>query len=326
MKTAKTLVPAFMVAALTCMSGLSAHAADLVRLGNLKFAHYGAVAYMKEIGPKYGLKIEERVFAKGLDVQTAIIAGEVDIGAGALEAAISARASGAPIVVVAGFSAGGARIVARPDLNVTSIADLKGKKVGVTRGGPQELLLIAELQKAGLTWSDKPGKDVQLVYMVYPDLNQAIIGKNLDVISQSEPYASQLINKGLASEVIKPYDTEVGVPVRALVMSEKFLNEKPDVAERTMKAFVEATAAFIADPALAENYVRQTMFKGQLSDQDYRDAMNNATFTYDITLKQVDATAKVMQETGVGRMANPPAAADWVKLDLLERAKAELKK
>ena len=34
-----------------------ASAADLVRLGNLKFAHYGAVSYMKEIAPKYNLKI-----------------------------------------------------------------------------------------------------------------------------------------------------------------------------------------------------------------------------------------------------------------------------
>ena len=37
---------------------LAAQADDLVRLGNLKFAHYGAVSYMKEIGPKYGLKVD----------------------------------------------------------------------------------------------------------------------------------------------------------------------------------------------------------------------------------------------------------------------------
>ena len=47
---------------------------DVVRLGNLKFAHYGAVSYMKELGPKYGLRIEERVFPKGLDILPAIVA------------------------------------------------------------------------------------------------------------------------------------------------------------------------------------------------------------------------------------------------------------
>ncbi|MEP6940345.1 MAG: hypothetical protein ABI846_11325, partial [Rudaea sp.] len=46
-------------------SATAAQAQDVVRLGNLKFAHYGAVSYMKEIAPKYNLKIEERMFAKG---------------------------------------------------------------------------------------------------------------------------------------------------------------------------------------------------------------------------------------------------------------------
>jgi NitT/TauT family transport system substrate-binding protein len=32
-----------------------------------------------------------------------------------------------------------------------------------------------------------------------------------------------------------------------------------------------------------------------------------------------------MQTYGVGRMTSPPAAKDWVKLDLLEKAKKELK-
>ena len=68
---------------------------DVVRLGNLKFAHYGAVWYMKEIAPKYNLKIEEKVFGKGLDIIPAVIAGEIDVTASALDAAIAGRAAGA---------------------------------------------------------------------------------------------------------------------------------------------------------------------------------------------------------------------------------------
>jgi len=36
----------------------AAQAQDVVRLGNLKFAHYGAVSYIKEIAPKCGIKVE----------------------------------------------------------------------------------------------------------------------------------------------------------------------------------------------------------------------------------------------------------------------------
>src|SRR5205814_10425515 len=105
------------------------------RLGHLKFAHYGAVSYMKELAPKYGLKIEERMFAKGVDILPAIVAGEIDVSASAADGAIAGRASGVPIYVVAGFAKGGARIVAAPEAKIRSIADLKGKKVGVARGG-----------------------------------------------------------------------------------------------------------------------------------------------------------------------------------------------
>ena len=142
------------------LSAVALGAQDLVRLGNLKFAHYGAVSYMKELGPKYRLKIEEKMFAKGIDINPAIVAGEIDASAAALDAAIAGRAAGVPIYVVAGFARGGARVVVGSSSGIRSLKDLKGKKVGVARGGAQELLLLAELAKAGLTWSDRPGKDV----------------------------------------------------------------------------------------------------------------------------------------------------------------------
>lgn len=310
----------------TLLFSLESFAApDVVRLGNLKFAHYGAVSYMKEIAGKYNLVIEERVFPKGLDILPATIAGEIDIAASALDAAVAGRASGVPIYIVAGFAKGGARIVGRSDLNIKTVAELKGKKVGVARGGAQELLLAAELSKSNLTWSDQPGKDVQIFFMPFADLNQALMQKNIDAMCQSEPQSSQAINKGYGVEVLKPYDTPIGEPVRVLVMTEKMYNEKRDVAERVLKLFVEATQTFLDNPKLAEKYVRTQMFKNQISAADYQDAMSNASFTYDVSLEHVQVTADLMKKYGVGKIASAPKAKDWVRLDLLDKAKKELK-
>jgi NitT/TauT family transport system substrate-binding protein len=318
---------AFLFAALSALIFTApAGAQDVVRLGNLKFAHYGAISYMKEIAPKHGLKIEERFFAKGIDIMPAIVAGETDVAASAVDAAIAGRAQGVPIYVVAGFARGGARIVAGKESGITSIAGFKGKKVGVARGGAQELLLLAELDKFGLTWSDKPGKDVQIVYMAFADLNQALMAKDIDAISQSEPQASQAINKGFGVEILKPYDTALGVPVRSLVMTEKMYKERPEVAARFLKCFVEATQTFISDPALAEKYVRETMFKNQISPQDFQDAISNSPYSFEITVEHVQLTTDLMQKYGVGRMTAPPVAKDWVKLDLLSAATATLAK
>jgi len=315
---------------IAALSGLSlaagaASAEDVVHLGNLKFAHYGAVSYMKENCGKFGLRVEELVFPKGIDIFPALVRGEVDIAASAADAAIANRAAGGPIYVVAGFAKGGARLVARSELPVAMARDLKGRKVGVARGGAQELLLLAELAKNGLTWSEEPGKaDVQIVYLQYADLNQALLQKQIDAMCQSEPQSSQALAKGYGKELLKPYDTPIGEPVRVLVMSERMYRDRPDVARRVLECFVDATRTFLDRPQLAEKYVRERMFKGQISAEEYADAMSNAAFTYDVTVDHIQATTDLMRKYGVGKMASAPRAQDWVKLDLLEQAKQKL--
>jgi NitT/TauT family transport system substrate-binding protein len=318
----KTLAAA--AAVLLFAAAPATRAQEVVRLGNLKLAHFGAVSYMQEIGPKCGLKIDVRIFAKGLDVMQAIIAGELDAGATASEAAISARATGVPIYVVAGFASGGARLVARPDAGIKRVADLKGKRVAVTRGSIQEILLATELGQAGLTFSDQPGKDVQITYLGYPDLNQALLTKNVDVIMQTEPQSSQAINKGFGVEVLKPYDTPIGSPVRTLVMTEKFYKEKPQVAAKFMQCFVMATKAFIDDPKLASRYVRETLFKGQITEADFDAAIGNSPYSYDITPQHLQTTADLMVKYGIGKFPQAPRATDYVKTDLLQAAKKSL--
>ncbi len=311
--------------AASLLAARGAAAPDVVKLGNLKFAHYGAVSYMKEHCGKFGLEVQEIVFPKGIDIFPAIIRGEVDLAASAADAAVANRAGGGPVLVVAGFAKGGARMVIRPDLPIASVADLKGKRVGVARGGAQELLLLAELAKHGLTWSDQAGKaDVQIRYLAFADLNQALLQKEVDAMCQSEPQSSQAINKGFGKELLKPYDTPLGEPVRVLVMTEKMYKDRPDVARRVLECFVDATRLFQNDPKLAESYVREKMFKGQISPDDYRDAMSNAAFTYDVTPEHIQVTTDLMVKYGVGKMSAPPKAADWVRLDLLAAAKQKL--
>jgi len=52
--------------------------------------------------------------------------------------------------------------------------------------------------------------------------------------------------------------------------------------------------------------------------------MSNAAFTYDLTAEHIQTTTDMMVKYGVGRLQNPPKAADWVRLDLLQKAKSAL--
>jgi len=312
-----------MACAALAMFSVNARAADdVIRVGNLKLAHFGAISYMADIAPTCGLKIELKIFAKGLDIMQAIIAGELDAGASASEAAISGRAAGTAITIVAGFATGGARLVASPESGIKSVADLKGKKVGVTRGGIQEVLLAAVLGEAGITSSDQAGKDVQIIFLSFPDLNQALLNKQIDAMMQTEPQSSQAINNKFGVEVMKPYNTPIGSPVRTLVMTEKYIKENPQASQKFLNCFVKATKTFMDEPATAEKFVTQTLFKGQITSSDFQAAIGNSPYAMDITPEHIQITTDTMHKYGIGRMTNPPKAVDWVKTDMLKTAKA----
>jgi NitT/TauT family transport system substrate-binding protein len=296
-------------------------AEDIVRLGNLRFVQYGAVSYMKELGPKYGLKVEEKFFDKGIDVMAEMKAGTLDLGAGAADAAIAAYAHGTPLYIVAGIGRGGSMLLTRKDLPITKVEDLKGKRVAVLQGSAQELMLYAELVQHKMTWSVNPGQDVIVVpTKASPDGNKLLEAGTIDAVCESDPYASQAISAGYGRLVLKPYDTPLGEPVRALVMSKK-MYENRDLALRVLRCFVESTRLLLAQPAMAEKYIRETVFSGKLNHQDYVDSITNGPLTTDITVPYVQNTAYFMVKYGAGKLPIHPIATDFVRLDLLEAAK-----
>lgn len=297
----------------------AAQANDVIRVGNLKLAHFAGVSYVAEIAGSCGIDVDIKTFAKGPDVMQAILAGELDVGATAseAEAAISGRGNGAPIYVVGGFAKGGARLLATPESGIAAVADLKGKKVGVTRGSIQEVLLAAELGKNGMT-----EKDITITYLAYPDLNQALMQKQVDAIMQTEPQSSQAIARGFGTEVVKPYDTPIGSPIRTLVMTEDFYTNHAEAAAKFMSCFVKAQKAFMDDPKLAETYVTQTVFKGQLTPEEFQAALANSPYTLEMSADHIQKTTDVMAEYGIGKMRKPAPAPEWVKLDLLDAALA----
>jgi NitT/TauT family transport system substrate-binding protein len=107
-------------------------------------------------------------------------------------------------------------------------------------------------------------------------------------------------------------------------MTEKFYKEQRPQAEKFMRCFVEATKTFIDNKALAEKYVTQTVFKGQISADDFQDAIGNSPYSYDITAAHIQTTTDIMFKQGIGKMTAPPVATDWVKTDLLDAAKKSL--
>ncbi|WP_229070733.1 aliphatic sulfonate ABC transporter substrate-binding protein [Actinoplanes sp. DH11] len=125
-----------------------------VRLGyiaDFTGASLMAIAEDKGLWAEHGLKPELKVFTNGpLQVQ-ALGAGDLDfgyVGPGAMWLPASGKAR-----VIAINSLGFAdRVIAQP--GITSLAALKGKKVGVPEGTSGDMIVRLALQQAGMTMDD----------------------------------------------------------------------------------------------------------------------------------------------------------------------------
>jgi NitT/TauT family transport system substrate-binding protein len=131
-----------------------------------------AIADQEKLWAKHGIEASAKVFTTGPIQVQALGAGDLDfgyIGPGAVWLPASGKAK-----IVALNSLGNAdRVIAQP--GIASMAQLKGKKVGVPAGTSGDMILSVALKKAGMTT-----KDVQLVPMEPPTIVSAFSSGQID--------------------------------------------------------------------------------------------------------------------------------------------------
>ncbi len=107
------------------------------------------VAEEKGLFTKAGLDVKLTYFESYTDSLNALNAGKLDANSQTLNDTISSVGAGAEevVVLVNDNSTGNDQIIVKP--GIESIADLKGKKVGVEEGTVDHFLLLLGLEKAG---------------------------------------------------------------------------------------------------------------------------------------------------------------------------------
>jgi sulfonate transport system substrate-binding protein len=114
-----------------------------------------------------GVKISWHEFSSGLPLLEALNVGGVDLSADVADTVpVFAQAAGAQLTYFAqeAPSPSAQAIVVRTDSPYKSVADLKGKKIAVTKAAGSHYLLIASLEKAGLRF-----KDIEAAYLTPAD-------------------------------------------------------------------------------------------------------------------------------------------------------------
>jgi sulfonate transport system substrate-binding protein len=152
------------------------------KTGVLVIARQQAVLEKRFAGKQIGIKWIE--FTSGPPLLEAMSTGSVDLGAVGDTPPIFAQAANANIVYIAGSPiTNGQGILVPASSGIRGIADLKGKRVGFTRGTSAHNVVIATLEKAGLTY-----EDITPVYLTPPDAGPAFANGSIEAWAVWDPY------------------------------------------------------------------------------------------------------------------------------------------
>lgn len=165
-------------------------AADPIRIGYQKSSTLTSILKAngeleKALAP-LNVRISWHEFTSGLPLLEAINTGNIDFGADVADTVpLFAQAAGAKLAYVAeeAASPSAQAVLVRSDSPIASAADLKGKKVAVTKGAGSHYLLLAALAKSGLNF-----KDIVPAYLTPADGRAAFIGGNVDAWVAWDPF------------------------------------------------------------------------------------------------------------------------------------------
>lgn len=140
-------------------------------------------ALEKHFAPQ-GIEVKWIEFSSGPPMMEAMNVGSVDYGAVGDSPPVFAQAAGAAIVYAAGQPiTNGQGILVPKDSPIRTIAELKGKRIGFTKGSSAHNIVVQTLEKAGLTYAD-----ITPVYLTPPDAGPAFANGSIEAWAIWDPY------------------------------------------------------------------------------------------------------------------------------------------
>ena len=237
-------------------------------------------------------------------------AGSLDFGSSASAAALIARVNGNPVKSIYVYSrAEWTALVTKPDSGISGVADLKGKRVAVTRGTDPHIFLIRALAREKLS-----DKDVKLVLLQHADGRLALQRGDVDAWMGLDPMmASAELQDGAKLVFRDPALNSWG----ALNVREAFAAENPALVDKVLAAYDQARKWSLANPKELSALLAKAakLPEGVVARQLERTKIAYTPIS-DADVAAVTAAGEALAEAGV-----LPATADVAKAtsDLIDR-------
>jgi len=241
----------------------SSDAADKIRIGYSGVTVSNAMLWVTDeakLFQKNGIEPQILYLQTTLG-QTAMIAAEVDMCVYSGSLLSSARLQGADVVMVTSFlNKPLYRLVVRPEIR--TVADLKGKRLGITRFGTvtdsMSRLLVGKL---GLD----PDKDVSYIQVgdVPILLASLTTGRIIDGAIIQPPYYLKALASGMRV-LVNMQEMDISVQQTGLNTTQKFISKNPDVVRRVVKSVIEGIHLMRTNPSVAKHAISKRM---QIKDE-----------------------------------------------------------
>ncbi|GIQ76260.1 aliphatic sulfonate ABC transporter substrate-binding protein [Bradyrhizobium sp. RD5-C2] len=192
-------------------------------------------------------------------------AGSIDLGSTAGSAALVARINGNPIKSIYVYSRPEwTALVTTKDSKIASVADLKGKRVAVTRGTDPHIFLVRALLGAGLT-----EKDITPVLLQHADGKTALIRGDVDAWAGLDPMMAQAEVEDGAKLFYRKADANTwGI----LNVREEFLKAHPDIVRRVLATYEEARRYSLANyDELKKTFIAVTKLPDAVGDKQLKE-------------------------------------------------------
>jgi len=202
---------------------------------------------------KDGVKVEWTFYSAGAPaLNEAIANGKVDIAVYGEVGSIAGKAGTLPTRIIAPNGLGGGKnyILVPATSNVSVPADLKGKRVALSRGtAPQLLFLRWAREIAGIS-----DKEIRILNLGSTDQEATFLSGGADVLIGSN---LDLVDRGLA-RILSVIDADAN-PIFAgfgnVVVTQSYLDAHPERVQTWVDAYVKI-AAEVADERYRNDFVR----------------------------------------------------------------------
>src|ERR1700726_4094380 len=259
----------------TALAGVGASYGQdkVVRIG---FQKYGKLGLLKSKGTledklkAAGYRVVWTEFSSGPPLLEALNVGAIDFGNTGEAPPIFAQAAGAPIQYVAYEPPApkGEAILVPKDSKLTSVADLKGKKIALNKGSNVHYLLVKAAERAGLKY-----QDIHPVYLPPADARAAFEGGSVDAWAIWDPYLSAA--QAATGARILVDGSNLVANREFFLGSRKFVEAHPEVIEVLREAVDKASqwsterpqevAEFLSPQVGIESKILETIVRRQPS-------------------------------------------------------------